>query len=132
MVLSAGADLVERIRKHTPDGVDHIVEVAFGANVATDLDLLTLGGSIATYASDVFLPQISFWPLVFKNVWVFFLGSDDFPPEAKVAATRNLNAALEAGWAGFEIAERLPLEEIARAHELVEHPLRHGRVVVTL
>jgi len=41
-------------------------------------------------------------------------------------------AALAAGWAEFEIAERLPLEEIARAHELVEHPVRRGRVVVTL
>ncbi|HYN89837.1 MAG TPA: NADPH:quinone reductase [Ardenticatenaceae bacterium] len=111
VVLGAGADLIERIREHAPNGVDHIVEVAFGANVATDLALLALGGSIATYASDVFMPQIPFWPLVFQNVRVFVLGSDDFPSEAKVAAARDLNAAFAAGWAGFEIAERLPLPE---------------------
>jgi hypothetical protein len=39
---------------------------------------------------------------------------------------------LAAVWGGFEIAERVPLEEIARVHELVEHPVRRGRVVVTL
>lgn len=132
MVLSTDADLIEQVRAHVPNGVDHIVEVAFGSNIATDVELLTLGGSIATYATDVAIPEIPVWPLVFKNVRVFFVGSDDVPPEAKVAAARDLNAALAVGWAGFEIAERLPLEEIARAHELVEHPVRRGRVVVTL
>jgi NADPH2:quinone reductase len=63
---------------------------------------------------------------------VFLLGSDDFPAEAKVAATRDLNDALQAGWAGFEIGERVPLAEIARAHELAEHSVRRGRVVVTV
>jgi hypothetical protein len=48
------------------------------------------------------------------------------------AATRDLNDALQAGWPGFEIGERVPLAEIARAHELVEHPVRQGRVVVTV
>jgi NADPH2:quinone reductase len=132
VVLTTGADLIDQVRAHAPHGVDHIVEVAFGANIATDEALLALGGSIATYATDVAMPQIPFWPLLFKNVQVCFVGSDDFPPEAKVAAARELNAALEAGWAGFEIAKRLPLEEIARAHELVEHPMQRGRVVVML
>ena len=63
---------------------------------------------------------------------IFLVGSDDFPPEAKVAAARDLKASLAAVWGGFEIAERVPLEEIARVHELVEHPVRRGRVVVTL
>ena len=47
-------------------------------------------------------------------------------------AARDLNAALEAGWPGLEIVERIPLADIAHAHELVEHPLRRGRVVVLL
>ena len=70
--------------------------------------------------------------MVFKNIRVFFLGSDDFPTEAKVQAAHDLNAALEAGWPGFEIAERVPLADIARAHKLVERPRRRGRVVVVL
>jgi len=113
-----------------PKGVDHIIEVAFGANIEADLELLNIGGSIATYATDRETPQIPFWPMVFKNTRLFFLGSDDFPRDAKVLAAKDLNAALEAGWSGFDIAERIPLPEIARAHELAEHPVRRGRVVV--
>lgn len=124
--------LVEQMKTLAPEGVDHIVEVAFGANIDADVEMLKMGGSIGTYATDNAMPKIPFWPMVFKNIGVFFLGSDDFPTEAKVAATRDLNVALQAGWAGFEIGERIPLAEIARAHELVEHPARRGRVVVTV
>ncbi len=73
-----------------------------------------------------------FWPLVFKNIRMFFLGSDDFPAEAKAAAARDLNAALEAKWAGFEDVHRFALSEIAEAHEYVESRKARGRVVVTL
>jgi hypothetical protein len=38
--------LVERLKALAPDGVDHIVEVAFGANVDVDVDLLKMGGTI--------------------------------------------------------------------------------------
>jgi NADPH2:quinone reductase len=115
-----------------PEGVDHIVEVAFGANIDVDVDLLRMGGSIGAYATDNAMPKIPFWLMVFKNIRLYFLGSDDFPTEAKVAAARDLNDTLQAGWPGFEIGERIPLSEIARAHELAEHPVRRGRVVVTV
>jgi NADPH2:quinone reductase len=124
--------LIPHLRALAPDGIDHIAEVAFGANIEADIELLKPGGSIASYATDNASPKIPFWQMVFKNTRVFFLGSDDFPKEAKLQATRDLNAALEAGWAGFEIGERIPLADIARAHELVEHPVRPGRVVVVL
>src|SRR5580692_9900797 len=122
--------LVTGVKALAPDGVDHIVEVAFGANIDADVEVLKVGGSIGAYATDIATPKVPFWLMVFKNIRVFFLGSDDFPTEAKVAAARDLNDALQAGWAGFEIAERIPLAEIARAHELVEHPARRGRGVV--
>ena len=87
-----------------------------------------MGGSIAAYATDNATPKIPFWLMVFKNIRVFLLGSDDFPTEAKVQAARDLTAAHEAGWPGFETGERIPLSEIARANDLAEHPVR--RVVV--
>jgi NADPH2:quinone reductase len=124
--------LVDSIKTLAPDGLDHIVEVAFGANIDADIEMLKMGGSIGAYATDNAVPKIPFWLMVFKNIRVFFLGSDDFPAEAKVAATRDLNDALQAGWTGFEIGEKIPLAEIVRAHQLVEHPARRGRVVVTL
>jgi NADPH:quinone reductase len=122
--------LPERMKVLAPEGVDHIVEVAFGANIDADVEMLRMGGSIGSYATDNATPKIPFWLMVFKNIRVFFLGSDDFPAEAKVAATRDLNGALRTGWPGFEIGEGVPLADIALAHELAEHPTRRGRVVV--
>lgn len=131
-VLVSGEELVSRVQALAPEGIDHVVEVAFGANIEADVELLKQGGSLATYATNNANPQIPFWQMVFKNISVFFLGSDDFPKPAKVQATCDLNAALEAGWSGFEIGERLPLEEIARAHDLVDHPVHRGRIVLVL
>jgi NADPH:quinone reductase len=131
-VLVSDRELVSRVKAMAPDGVDHIVEVAFGANIEADVELLRLGGSIATYATDNAAPKIPVWQMVFKNIRLFFLGSDDFPKEAKLEAARDLSAALGAGWAGFEIGDQVPLADIARAHELAEHPVRRGRVVVVV
>jgi NADPH:quinone reductase len=131
-VIVSSSDLVSRVKALAPEGVDHIVEVAFGANVEADVEMLKNDGSIATYATDNATPKVPFWQMVFKNIRAYFLGSDDFPRAAKMQAARDINSALEAGWTGFEIGERIPLAEIARAHELVDHPTRRGRVVVIL
>jgi NADPH:quinone reductase len=131
-VLVGDKELTSLVKALAPDGIDHIIEVAFGANIESDVELLKQGGSIASYATDNAAPKIPFWQMVFKNIRVFFLGSDDFPKEAKSQATRDLNGALEAGWPGFDIGERILLADIARAHELVEHPVRRGRVVVVV
>lgn len=131
-VLVAGAELVAGIRETAPDGVNHIVEPAFSENVTEDVELLAPGGSIATYASEDDRPLIPYWPLAFSNIGLHFLGSDDFPLHARVAAARDLNAALRTGWPGFEIATRFPLSRIIEAHEYMERPDCCGRVVVTL
>ena len=131
-VVHVGPDLVQRVRALAPNGVNHIVEVAFGANIATDLELLAVHGSIATYATDVDQLRIPFWPLLFKNIRVDFLGSDDFIAADKAEAARAINEALGAGWIGMPIAARFPLEEIATAHEALEASRQRGRVIVTL
>jgi len=131
-VFLSGKDLVAQVKAGAPEGVDHIVEVAFAANIDADVELLKQGGSIASYATNDAAPKIPFWQMVFKNIGVSFLGSDDFPREAKMQAARDINSALEGGWTGFEIAERVPLAEIARAHDLVDHPTRPGRVVLSI
>jgi NADPH:quinone reductase len=136
----AGADavflsdqsLAERIRGFASKGVDHIVEVAFAANINIDVAVLAQGGSIATYATNAPAPELPFWQLVFRNARIFFVGSDDIPADAKIAATRGITQALEAGWNGLDIAERFGLDEIAGAHEFVEHPKKPGRALVTI
>jgi NADPH:quinone reductase len=131
-VLLTSGNLAEQIRTLAPDGVHHIVEVAFGANIKTDTAVLAQGGSIATYATNTPMPETPVWQLVFVNARLFFVGSDDVPAEAKIEATHDINRALEAGWQGLEIAEVVPLDQIARAHELVEHPAKPGRVIVAI
>jgi NADPH2:quinone reductase len=124
------SEVVTELAGLAPTGVDHVVEVAFDANVGVDVGLLKVGGSLSSYASAHSEPSIPFWPLVFKNVRVFFLGSDDFPLSAKVDAANAVNAMLEAGWRGFEIGERYLLEHTADAHASVETRRTGGRVVV--
>jgi NADPH2:quinone reductase len=131
-VIVSSSDLVSAVKALAPEGVDHIVEVAFAANVDADVEFLKNDGSIASYATDNATPKLPFWQMAFKNIRVYFLGSDDFPREAKMQAARDINSALEAGWTGFEIGEKIPLAEIAHAHDLVDHPTRRGRVVVVV
>ena len=100
-VLLNDAQVVVRTRAIAPDGVDHVIEVAFAANIDADIELLKAGGSLATYATNNPAAPIPFWQLVFKNIRLFFLGSDDFPAEAKTQAAQDINAALAAGWQGF-------------------------------
>jgi NADPH2:quinone reductase len=140
IALRAGADevllvddsLVDRIRTRAPNGVDHVVEVAFAANIGTDIQVLAQSGSIATYATNAADSPIPVWQFVFKNVRLFFVGSDDVPVEAKLQATRDITRALESGWNGLDIAARFSLEDIATAHEWVEHPKGSGRVVIAI
>ena len=94
--------------------------------------MLRLGGSIATYASNADRPEIPFWPLVFNNVRLYFLGSDDFPIEAKVAATHDVNAALTAGWAASPSANKSRWRKSPARTISPDHPVRPGRVVVTI
>ena len=54
------------------------------------------------------------------------------PAEAKIEATRDIDKSLESRWKGLDIAEIVPLDQIARSHELVEHPAKPGRVLVSI
>jgi NADPH2:quinone reductase len=123
-------DIVAALRKVAMNGIDHIVEVAFDANVSVDVEVLSSGGSIGAYATGRSTPNIPFWPLVFQNTRVYFRGSDDFPSEAKAAAARDINALLGSGWPGFSVDRTFTLAEIAQAHVQVEAGGRRGRVVV--
>jgi NADPH2:quinone reductase len=131
-VFLTDGNLVDNVRRAACGGVDHIVEVAFAANLKTDLQVLKQGGSNATYATNTPMAELLVWQLVFINARLFFVGSDDVPREAKSEAARDINRALEVGWRGFDIAERFSLDDIAKAHEFVEHPTKSGRVVVTI
>jgi NADPH2:quinone reductase len=124
-------DAVARIRKQAPDGVDRVVEVALSDNADLDAAVLRVGGVLAAYASRDGRPQLPFWPLLFSNVVIRLLGSDDFPPEAQRQAAADLTAAAAAGALAVPIGEPLPLDRIAEAHDRVDAGAA-GRVLLSL
>lgn len=124
--------IIELIQDAASGEIHHIIEVAFDANIEIDKELIATGGSIAAYATGNPEPSIPFWPLLFKNVRLFFLGSDDFPKEAKQTAADEINRALKTGWAGFQIGEIFELESIVEAHKAIENGTVNGRVILRI
>jgi NADPH:quinone reductase len=77
------SDPAGAIREFATKGVDRIVEVAFSDNADLDAAVVANDAVIATYATRADRPEIPFWPMLFANVTLRLLGSDDFPAEAK-------------------------------------------------
>jgi NADPH:quinone reductase len=59
--------------------VDRIVEVAFSENVDLDAAVARNGAVIAAFATRRDRPDFPFWPMLFDNITIRLLGSDDFP-----------------------------------------------------
>ena len=130
--VSLQSDPVAAIRKLAPDGVDRIIEVALSANVDLDAEVVRNGAVLAAYASLKDRPELPFWPLLFANVTIRLLGSDDFPQEAKDAAARDLTKAAGLSALSVPVAEVMPLEQIAAAHQLIESGTASGRVLLSI
>jgi NADPH:quinone reductase len=131
-VVSVQSDPVSAIRRLAPDGVDRIVDVALSANADTDAAVVRNGAVLAAYASPKDRPELPFWPMLFANVTIMLLGSDDFPQAAKDAAARDLTEAAAESALSIHVAEVFPLRRIAAAHELIESGKALGRVLVSL
>jgi NADPH2:quinone reductase len=125
------SDVVERIRAHAPDGVDRVVEVALSDNADLDAAVLAVGGVLAAYASRRDRPELPFWPMLFGNVTLRLLGSDDFPPHAKQQAAADLTAAARDKALAIRIDQPLPLDQIAAAHDHVDAG-GSGRVLLAI
>ncbi|MGW6008523.1 NADPH:quinone reductase [Streptomyces sp. NPDC055210] len=125
------ADPSAEIRSYAPDGVHRVVEVSLSANADLDNAVTALDAVIATYGTHSDRTEIPFWPLLFNNVTLRLLGSDDFPAAAKRQAARDLTAAAAAGALTVDIGDRHSLEDIAKAHDRVDAG-GHGRVLVTV
>ena len=131
-VVSLQSDPAAAIRRVAPDGVDRIIEVALSANADLDAAVVRNGAVLAAYASPADRPELPFWPMLFANVTIRLLGSDDFPAEAKDAAARDLTQAAAQSALSVTVAEVMPLARIAAAHELIESGTAAGRVLLSL
>jgi NADPH2:quinone reductase len=125
------ADPAEAIRAHAPEGVDRIIEVSLSDNADLDAAVIAPAGIVAAYATRDGRPAIPFWPMLFANVTIRLLGSDDFPAAAKRDAAQQLTAAANEGALPIPIGDPLPLSRIAEAHERVDAGTR-GRVLLSI
>lgn len=138
---AAGADIVidrrsedvaARVLALTQDqGVERIVEVDFGANLAIDVKAIRVNGVIASYSSTaVPEPAFPYYPLAFKGVTVRLIQGYNLPAAARRDAIDAIARWGGAGKLVHAIARRFPLAEIAHAHEFLESGQAIGNVVV--
>jgi NADPH2:quinone reductase len=121
----------QAIREHAPDGVDRIIEVAFSDNIDLDAVVAANDAVIAAYATRTDRPDFPFWPMLFANLTIRLFGSDDFPLEARQQAATDLTEAARTGDLTIPIADPLPLEQAANAHETVDSGSR-SRVLLAI
>lgn len=125
-------DVVDRVMAGTAgDGVDLVVDVDFGTNLAASLAVIKDNAVIATYASmGAPQPVLPAYTLTRKNLTVMGVLVYSMPPAAMLAAGTDINAWLSAGQAVHHLAERFSLERMADAHLAVESGSVIGKVVV--
>jgi NADPH2:quinone reductase len=125
-------DVVAAVKDFTQgQGVDRIVEVEFGGNLATSLACLKQNGVIATYASSAVMePKLPFYPMMFQGVTVRMVLVYILPEAARRQSIQDINHALAQGALVHAIAETHPLAKIAAAHKAVESGKMIGNVVV--
>ena len=125
------ADPAGAVRSYAPEGVDRIIEVAFSDNIDLDAAVVRNETIIAAYATHDERPSFPFWPMLFDNVVIRLLGSDDFPAEAKERAAADLTTAARDGALSISIGEPFPLDQIADAHDHVDAGSRE-RVLIAI
>jgi NADPH:quinone reductase len=127
-------DIVARVMEETGGaGVDRIVEVDFGANLALDVKIIKTNGVIASYSSTAAPePTLPYYPLAFKGVTIRLVQGYNLPAAARQAAIAAINAFSVSGKLQHAIDTSFPLADIARAHERLESGRAIGNVVVSL
>ena len=125
-------DVVARVRELTANaGIQHVVDVDFGGNLATTLPLLAANGSVAYYATKGNVtPTITAPDLMRKNVSIHGVLLNGAPHAARKRAQRDIVHWLTEGGMQHTVSARYPLARTGEAHEAVEFQSKHGTVIV--
>ncbi len=125
-------DVAARVRELTDGaGVDHIVDVDFGGNLAANLACAAMNGSIAYYATrGAANPAVPAGALMRLNLTVAGVYLPVSPHAARTRAQTDRGRGIATGRRELSVAGRFPLEDCAGAHEMVEAGGKVGTVVV--
>ena len=92
--------------------------------------MLRPNGECVVYGSSATPVQLPFVPLLVKNLQLKFFIVYHLALQDRERAVATLTRLLERGVLRHNVAARLPLAEIAAAHELVESGRTAGNVVL--
>lgn len=113
--------------------VDRVVDVEFGANLPITLEVLRVGGVIASYASTrVPEPKLPFYRMMYKDLTLRSIIVYAMPEAAKQQAVSDISAALSHDALQHRIAATRPLSDIASSNEVVEECRIRGAVILTI
>ncbi len=127
------ADAAGKLRAATGgQGVDRIIEMDVAANAALNLAVMRPGATWAVYGSGKRDFELPFAPLILNAVLLRFFIVYNLQPADRVRANELLAHFLRKGALVHNVAARLPLKDIVRAHEMVEKGEVAGNVVVEL
>jgi len=124
-------DVLARVREATSGaGVHRIIDMDAGANGVIDAEAVMPNGTVVIYGSSQ--PQVSFpfFALLAKNVALQFFIVYHLQPADRAAAQAQLDTWLRAGALKHHIAQRMPLADIVKAHELQESGALVGNLVL--
>ncbi len=111
--------------------VDRVIDVEFGANLPAVLDMIRTSGTIVTYSSTVVAePKLPFYRMMFMDLVIRLVIVYAMPESAKQSAMDDIEKALSENRLQHRVAHVLPLDDIGRAHELIEQGGFRGCVVV--
>lgn len=129
-------DVVKRIQEITgvERGIDRIVDVNFGANLAITNAVLRANGVVSSYASSGpdDRPALPFYPLMLHAVTIHLVYVYIMPEAAKQMATHDITSALEAGALRHNIARAFPLTSVAAAHEAQDSGQMIGKAIIEI
>ena len=126
-------DVVAAVLALAKQGVERIIEVDFGANAETDAKMIAVNGVIASYSSTSRRePVLPYYPLQFRGATLRFIQGYLLPDEARARAIADIGRMLSEGTLRPTIAATFPLEDIAKAHELLESGRAIGNIVLRL
>ena len=113
--------------------IDRVVDVEFGANLPTTVEIIKVGGVIAAYSSmQEPQPKLPFFQMMYKDLTIRTIIVYAIPEAAKKQAVEDTNKALSIDALQHRIAASLPLDEIVRSNEVIEQGSIRGAVILTI